>query len=72
MKHLLMSIIIVLIAAPALAARVRDPRRGARRMLVALLAFHLAYVAYVTLVHAPYYVPVDTRPGARPGWTPPP
>ena len=57
MKHLLVSIIVALVVAPALAARDRIPQRGVRRMVVFLLVFHLLYVAYLTLWYAPYVVP---------------
>jgi hypothetical protein len=45
------------VVAPSLAARCTDPRRGALRMVAYLLAFHLAYVAWVALVHAARAVP---------------
>jgi len=57
MKHLLVSIIVALVVAPALAARDRIPQRGVRRMVVFLLVFHLLYVAYLTLGYATYVVP---------------
>ena len=63
MKQLLVAIIVAAIVIPVITSRDPDPRRGARRMVLALLVFNLLYVAYVTLVHASSYVPVDTRPG---------
>jgi hypothetical protein len=57
-EQLLVSIIVAIVAAPALAARDPDPRRGVRRAVYSLLAFTLAYVAYVTLVHATWVLPV--------------
>jgi hypothetical protein len=54
---LLMSVLIGGLVIPGIAARDRNPRRGARRMLVLLLAFNLLYVAYLTLVHTAVYVP---------------
>jgi hypothetical protein len=55
--QLLASIIVALVAAPALAARDPNPRRGARRAVLFLLGFTLLYVAHVTLVHAPFFPP---------------
>jgi hypothetical protein len=57
-KHLLVSVIVALLVIPAIASRDPHPRRGARRMVLWLLVFNLLYVAYVTLVHANYFVPV--------------
>lgn len=57
MKHVLITIIVAVIAGPVIAARDPNPRRSARRMVWFLLAFNLAYVAWVTLVHANYFVP---------------
>ncbi len=54
----LLSIVLATLAAPALAARDVNPVRGARRMILFLLAFDLAYTAYVTLVHASLVVPM--------------
>ena len=57
MKHLIVSVIVAVIAIPAIVSRDPNPRRGVRRMVVLLLAFDLLYVAYLTLVHATYYLP---------------
>jgi hypothetical protein len=57
MKHVLVSIVVAIVAVPALAARDASPRRGLRRMVLLLLAFHLLYVAWLTLVHATYVLP---------------
>lgn len=58
MKHLLVSIVVALLVVPGIAARDPRPRRGAQRMVLLLLVFNLLYVAYVTLVHANFFVPV--------------
>jgi hypothetical protein len=57
MKHLLNLIIVAIIVGPVIAARDPSPVRGARRMLLFLLAFDLLYVAFLTLVHAPFSAP---------------
>jgi hypothetical protein len=56
-EQLLVSIVVAIVALPALAARDRNPRRGLRRAVVSLLAFTCLYVAYVTLVHATWVLP---------------
>lgn len=55
----MMSIIVATIVAPAIAARAQDPGRGVRRMLLFLLIFNALYLAYLTLVHASVYEPVQ-------------
>ena len=57
MKHVLISIIAAIVVLPVIAARDPNPRRGATRMVLYLLAFHLFYVAWLTLVHASYVLP---------------
>jgi cytochrome c biogenesis factor len=54
---LLMSVLIAALAIPAIAARDRNPRRGVKRMVLMLLAFNAAYLAYITLVHPFVFVP---------------
>ncbi len=54
---LLLSILVVTVAVPALAARDANRRRGLWRMLLFLLLFDAAYLAYVTLGHASLFVP---------------
>lgn len=54
---LLMSVLFATMVIPAIAARDPNPRRGAKRMLVMLLVFHLVYVAWLTLGHVVLYVP---------------
>lgn len=54
---LLMSIIFVTLALPVLAARGPNPRRAMKRMLVSLLVFNAAYVAYLTRLHVTLFVP---------------
>ncbi len=54
---LLLSIVLSAIAIPYLTARDPNPRRGVRRMAVLVLAFNAAYLAYLTLVHARFFVP---------------
>jgi hypothetical protein len=53
---LLMSVIIVTIVAPLLAARDPDAVRGARRLFVSFTMFCVVYALYVTYVH-PLFVP---------------
>lgn len=57
MEQLLASIIVAIVAVPAIAARDPNPRRGLRRAVLFLLAFTLVYVGYVTLVHATWVLP---------------
>ncbi|MBK9519494.1 MAG: hypothetical protein IPO09_19600 [Anaeromyxobacter sp.] len=58
MKTLLLySIVLAAIGLPALAARDADPRRGFRRLMVALFVVNAAYLAYLTLVHPFVFVP---------------
>jgi hypothetical protein len=53
----MMSVMFAALVIPAVTARARSPRRGLRWMLLLLLTFNLAYVAYVTLVHTEAFVP---------------
>lgn len=55
---LLMSVLFAGLAVPMLAARDPNPRRGVKRMVLFLLLFNAAYLAYVTLVHPEVFVPV--------------
>jgi hypothetical protein len=51
-KLILMSIMIATLAIPVRAARLRDPRRGLRRMVFQLLVFNAAWfvaVKYIVL-----------------------
>jgi len=58
MKSLLLfSVVIAAIALPALAARDPHPRRGFKRLLVALLVVNALYLAYLTMLHPVLYVP---------------
>ena len=59
-KLAMMSILFATVALPALAARDRNPRRGLRWLLLALLVFNLAYVLYVTRLHT-----LGTPPAGR-------
>lgn len=54
---LLLSVVVAAIALPALAARDPRPRRGFRRLMVALLLANAAYLAYLTLLHPVLFVP---------------
>ena len=54
---LIISIVVASIAIPAWAARDARPRRGAAKMLVALLGAVLLYVGYLTLLHPVLFVP---------------
>jgi uncharacterized membrane protein len=56
-KLAMISVLIVTVAAPAAFARMRNPRRGVRAMVLFLLGFNLLYVAYVTQVHTRFFVP---------------
>jgi hypothetical protein len=56
-EQLLVAIVVAIVAAPALAARDPNPRRGVRRAVLFLLAFTCVYVAWVTLVHATWVLP---------------
>jgi hypothetical protein len=60
-KVILLSMLAVTFAFPAVAARDPSARRGLFRLLVALLAFSTLYVLVVTHVYARFYVP---------GWLP--
>lgn len=54
---LLLSVVLVALAVPALTARDPDPRRGMRRTLLLVLAFNALYLAYIVLVHPFVFVP---------------
>jgi len=54
---LLISILIASTVIPVVASRDADPRRGAKRMLAALLAFNALYLVYLTVVHVTFFVP---------------
>jgi hypothetical protein len=54
---LLMSVVFALLMIPAITSRHRNPRRGVKRMLLYLVVFNLAYVAYLTLLHPVLFVP---------------
>jgi lipopolysaccharide export LptBFGC system permease protein LptF len=56
-KVILLSMLVVTFAFPALAARDPRPRRGLARLLLALLVFSALYVLLVTHVYARLYVP---------------
>lgn len=51
------SILVVTFALPARAARDVHPRRGMRRVAMALVAFTILYYAALVLVYAPFYAP---------------
>lgn len=53
----MLSIILVTVAVPLIAARDPHVGRGIRRMIVLLLAFNALYLGYLTLVHAAVFVP---------------
>jgi hypothetical protein len=56
-KHVLISVLVAAIVLPVIAARDPSPRRGATRMVLYMLAFHLLYVGWLTLIHADYVPP---------------
>lgn len=56
-KLAMLSILVATAAVPVAFARDADPRRGLRRMAVALLAFNLLYVGYVGWIHTKYFTP---------------
>ena len=58
MKSLiLMSIVIMSIVIPAMAARDPNPRRGMRRAVIAFAAFAALYLGYLLFVHPYAFVP---------------
>jgi hypothetical protein len=54
---LLLSVLLAAIVIPGLGARAASPRRGLRRVLVALLVVNGLYVLYLTRLHTVLYVP---------------
>jgi len=56
-KLAMVSIILATVAVPVFCARDRDGRRGVRRMVLLLFAFNAVYLAYLTMIHATYFVP---------------
>lgn len=56
-KGILMSILLVTIAAPVLAARERSARRGFTHLVLVMFLFSIVYVLLVTQVYAKYWVP---------------
>jgi len=54
---LLMSVIWMTFALPAVASRSRDPVRGLRRMVVWFAVFCVAYYLYVAYGHPKIFVP---------------
>jgi hypothetical protein len=54
---LLMSVLLMSFALPAVLARDANPRRAVKRLLVLLLVTNAIYLAYLTLVHPETYVP---------------
>ncbi len=56
-KLAMISIIIATAVVPAIAARDPNGQRALRRMMFFLLVFNALYLAYVTMVHAPFYAP---------------
>ncbi len=57
-KAIVISLILVSMIAPGVAARDRNGGRGLRRMLATLLVFTVVYALYLFYVHAPSHVPV--------------
>lgn len=53
----MMLLIVVSVAAPVIFARDRNAARGVKRLLLFMLAFYAAYVAYITLIHTTNHVP---------------
>jgi cytochrome c biogenesis factor len=54
---LLFSVVLAAIALPAFFARDARPRRGFKRMLLALFIANTLYLAYLTLVHPFVFIP---------------
>jgi hypothetical protein len=54
---MMMSILLFTVAVPVVAARDGNGRRGARRMLLGLLAVNALYLAYVSVIHVAVTVP---------------
>lgn len=58
MKSLLLfSIVLAAIALPAIFARDSRPRRGFKRLMLALLIVNAIYLAYVTMFHPVLFIP---------------
>jgi hypothetical protein len=53
----MLSILFATVAIPVALARDANPRRGVKRMVIALLAFNALYVGYVAWIHTTYFVP---------------
>ncbi len=49
-KLILMSVIIMAIAIPARAARIKDARKGLRKTLIQTAVFNLIYLILITMV----------------------
>jgi hypothetical protein len=56
-KLAMLSVLFATAAIPVAFARDADPRRGVKRMIVALAAFYCVYVGYVGWIHTAYFVP---------------
>ena len=50
-KLLLLSVVVMMVAIPVLAARDRSPKRGLKRALFLMLAFNLLYVLIVRFIY---------------------
>jgi hypothetical protein len=56
-KLLLMSVLVVAMLAPTLAAYDRVAVRGLKRMMVVLIVFNTCYLAALILIYTRYYYP---------------
>jgi hypothetical protein len=54
---LLFSIVLAAIAFPAIFARDSRPRRGFKRLMLALFIFNAIYLAYLTMLHPVLFIP---------------
>jgi hypothetical protein len=54
---LLFSIVLAAIALPAIFALDASPRRGFKRLLLALLIVNAIYLAYLTMLHPVLFIP---------------
>ena len=52
-KLLLLSLMFATIAMPAIAARIKNPRAGFRKMIIYMLAFDAFYLIVLRVLYAP-------------------
>jgi hypothetical protein len=54
---LLMSVVFVALLLPLITARIKDPRKGIRRLVLLIFIFNAIYLIYVTRFHPAWFVP---------------